>query len=715
MATSGDLLRANATPALDAGLSTRLRAVAVRLRWFVFVEGLAWVVGFLLLALFVQFALDYGLRGLRWSMRAASLAAILSGTGWLAWVRLINPLRARVGPIEIASLLERRYPQLSSLLISAVRFASGDVGPAASNSPAMIASVVNRAERVAAPLDFSVVLEPRSVRRSLAGLACAGSIVAALVLAAPETSALWFSRNVLLRDVPWPKQTQLVVDFEGDELLAARGDDVVIEAHADGVQPRAVEILFETDSGQRGRDTMVTVGSAGSHRYRYTFKNAQDDVVFSLEGGDDATGDYRIGLLDRPRVTTGELHVTPPAYTGLDPLALGDGQRSVQVLPGSEIGISVRTSKPVIRATLMAGTDEVVEAVEAAGQHDRFDVTFVALESHTYHFSLLDEAGLENKRPARFALRVVKDEPPRVRMKLDGVEDMITPDAVLPVELDCADKYGLADVEIVYDVLREGSRSQSIDLPTFKPGTTRFLTTLHWPAASAAVVPGDRVTLLARATDFDDVSGPNVSQSAELSFRVVTRDELLAELARREQEYRISFERLVESQEQLRGRALSVRSTQRGQTEATADLAAALAPLERRQRNIASSVNVVRQQFDQILLTLRVNGLDTADEADRLVGGIIDPLNELAKRELVVAADTIRQWSREGGEAKAGELDRRHEAAIVTMREILARMIQWEGYHEVVNMLRDIIRLQRELGDEAQQALIDEADDVFDD
>ncbi len=405
------------------------------------------------------------------------------------------------------------------------------------------------------------------------------------------------------------------------------------------------------------------------------------------------------------------LHVTPPAYVGLDSFVLADGQRSVQVLPGSQIVISIQTSKPVVRAVLMAGADEVAPAL---AEQDRLDVTFRAFESHTYHFALLDEAGLENRRPVRFAVRVIKDEPPRIRQTLDGVEDMITPEAVLPMQLDCADKYGLADVELLYEVLREGGGSERIDLPTFTPGGTRFFTTVNWPAASAAVVPGDRVTLIARATDFDDVSGPNIAQSAELSFRVVTRNELLAELARREQEHRMSFERLVESQEQLRGRLLSVRSMLRGQLEATAELASRLAPLERRQRNLASSVNVLRQQFGQILRTLEVNGLDTIDETGRLTEGIIEPLTGLAKRDLVVAADLVRRWSREGGEDTAFELDERHEAALSKMREILARMIQWEGYHEVVNMLRDIIRLQRELGDEAQKALIDEADDVFD-
>ena len=42
-------------------------------------------------------------------------------------------------------------------------------------------------------------------------------------------------------------------------------------------------------------------------------------------------------------------------------------------------------------------------------------------------------------------------------------------------------------------------------------------------------------------------------------------------------------------------------------------------------------------------------------------------------------------------------------------------MIQWEGYQEVVTMLRDIIRLQQELRAETQTTLEKEASDVFDD
>lgn len=696
---------------LDASVSDKLRHVAVRLRLYLLLEGIGWVAGFLLVAAIVQFGLDYGASGLRWSMRATLLAVTVAAALWLFWRRVIAPLRFPLGPADMANLIERRYPRLSSMLISAVRFSTGEVGPANTNSPSLMAAVVARASADVGGLDFDSVLDPRRARGSGLSLIAMLAICVLTMVMKPELTGLWFTRNVLLQDVDWPKRTRLIVELEGGELIGARGDDLVIEAHAEGLQPRTVEIVYKTVSGRRGRESMVTIGRKDAYRYRYTFKNASENFTFHLEGGDDKTDTYRALLLERPRVVFSELSIVPPAYTQSDVLTLGDGQRAAQVLPGSAVTIKVQTNKPVRQATLLAGRETVGEA---AGEGAGHAVTFTPTETHTYHFALVDEVGLENRRPVRFSLRVVPDEPPRARMKLPGVGDMITPEAVLPIEVEFADTYGLAKVELIYQTLREGAEEHLIPLPDFGARSTNFKTTLSWPVSSADLIAGETVVLRVRGADYDDVSGPNVAQSPDMTLRLVTREELLSELARREQEYRMDFERLVDSQEVLRGGLLTVLGQfQRG--TARDSLASALAPLERRQRNIARSLNVIHQQFEQILSELRINQLDTLDEQTRLGDGIVAPLAQLVRRDLVMAADTIRQWSRSTSPETASSVDPQQVAVLSQMREVLANMLEWEGYREVINMLRDIIRLQQELHRETQEALEDRADDVFDD
>ena len=695
---------------LDAGVVRRLRTLIVRLRAFLFLEGVLVVLAFLLAGCWVQFTLDYAVRGLRFSMRAALLGAVIAGVGWLIWRRIMRPLSTEVGLADAARLVERRHPELSSVLISAVRFSAGQVGPRAINSPALMASVVGAVPRAVASIDFLGVLDARRARRRAIWFAAIVVTAFASATANQNMTGLWFTRCVLLRDVPWPKRTQLVVETQDGRIVSARGDDLIVQAYAQGVQPRMVELFYETVSGDRGREMMVTVGSPGAYRYRYVFKNAREDLEFYLVGGDDRTEVIKASLVDRPRVERSEIHLTPPSYSGIEPFALADGERSAKILRGTKVTLRIETNKPVVRATLQAGTSTIAEALrDEAG----YRVSFSPEASHTYSFALADESGLTNRKPVSFSLRLIKDQPPGVRIKLPGVGDMVTPQAVVPIELAFSDTYGLSTVELAYRIAGNEKRHGKIDLPEFVARMPTFSTSVQWPVAAVSALPGETITLQAVATDYNDVTGPGRTESPELIIRVVTREELLTELARREQEYRQDFERLVDAQEHLRGQLLSVfgRFSQRPASDA---LGVDLAPLERRQRNIASSVNVVRQQFAQILAALTVNQLDTSDQRHRLETGIIEPLGRLVRRDLVTAADTMRQWARDTSPERASLVDPQQVAILAEMRQVLVRMLQWEGYHEVVNMLRDIIRLQRELNRETKDSLLEDTGDLFD-
>ena len=712
------------TIALDASVESRLHAVSGRLRRYILIEGIAAVIVFLVVAAGVQFLLDYSTRGLQWSMRVALTGVIALAAMLLVWRRIVAPLRHRFSFADIANLVERQHPELSSLLISAVRFSEGRTGPAASNSPELVRSVVHQAGARVAGVDFGKVLDPSRSRRGAMMVTVSLALCAVAGVSSPDIVRLWFYRNILLQEIEWPKQTHLVVDLPGGELIGARGDDLVIQAHAQGVQPREVDIVYETESGQSGRETMVTVGSRDAYGYRYTFKKAQENFSFHLVGGDDKTETFSARLLERPHVTQTEMRIEPPAYTGLPPLLLGDGERTARLLLGSKLTIWADTNKPVVSAALMANRETIAEATRDG---TRYRATCSPKESHTYHFALVDEVGLENRRPVRFSVRVTPDEPPRAIMKLVGAGVMITPRAILPIEVECSDTYGLATAELIYRISREreDGKEADIPLPAFTPSMKTLTTHVEWPVANEAMVPGEKLTLIVRASDFNTVSGPGISESAEISLSIVTRDELLAELARREQEFRIDFERLIDSQERVRNGILTV-ARHLGEKQVADTLVVELAPLERRQRNIAGSVNIIRQQFEQILAELHVNQLDSSTERERLGEGIVDPLTSLAKRDLVTAADTLRQWARMSSDTDAQEkasltstpalsIDAQQAAILAQMREILANMIQWEGYQEVVSLLRDILRLQEELRAETRESLQEQGSDVFDD
>lgn len=707
----GDAMSKRPTP-LDPALNDRLHGVIRRVRRCLFTVGVANVFVLLAACALLQHSFDWVAGGMRWSMRAAVLILCLAVISWRTWRTLVSPLTIPFSIADIARLLERRYPQLSSALISAVRFSSGEVGPAALNSPALMADVVRQAARATAPLPFDVVLNPGPARRSAAIVAIIVVIFSLLVAVNPDRARLWLERSVLLRDIPWPKRTRLVVELADGVLFGARGDDLIVQAHAEGVQPRDVEIRFETRSGLRGRLPMVTVGTEGDYRYRYVFPSAREDFDFYLVGGDDRTDVFQARLRDRPRVVQSSMVIRPPTYSRLETVTLGDGQRSAQALPGSDVSITVRTNHPVTGAVLMADRMPIAPA-ESDGGEGRV-VTFEPDVTRTYHFALVDAFGLEDRHPVRFSIQMLKDDPPRVRMKLVGVGDMITPEAVLPIDVEFADTYGLASAELFHRVEREDAADQLIDLPSFGPGGTTLATSISWPVSIAGVTPGDRIALWVASSDFDNVNGPNTARSPMSTLRVVSRDELMAEFIRREQELRMDFERLVDAQEQLRGALLSAQRPDPATAEASS-LAGRLEPLERRQRSLAGSIHVVRQQFEHILIESRINRLDVEQAELRIGEGIVEPLGRLTRRAFVLAAEAIRHWSLDPSVEKASETDRRQVEIIEQLRIVLNNMLQWEGYQEAVSMLRDIVRLQEELNRETRKSVEEHAGGVFDD
>lgn len=694
-------------PPLDATVAARLRALTRRLRLFVLVEGVAILVATVVAACLVQLALDYSLR-LQLSMRAALLALLLATAGYILWRYVLRPARRGISTADVAALVERRFPQLSSVLISAVRFAQGEVGAPDTNSPALVATVIARAGPDAAHLPFESTLDARRARRSAAGLVSTLIVALVLVAAAPQVAQRWLERNVLLRDVPWWQRTHLVVEVEGDTLTGARGDDIEVRARAEGVVPREVDFVYRTASGRRARESMVAVGQDG---FRFTIRRADEELTFYLEGGDDRTQEYRLVLAERPRVTATAMRIEPPAYAGLAPVDLGDGQRAARVLPGSSVTVWITTNKPVREARLMADRDVVATA---ESDEDRLRVAFLPTQTRTYHFELADELGLGNKDPVRLSIRMLKDEAPGAMLKLPGVGDMVTPEAEVPIELEFTDDYGLQSAALSYRLSRDGAADEAISLPTPGERATAFATSIRWPVGSSGAAPGDLITLVARARDYDDVSGPNEGVSADAVLRVVTRDELLAELMRREQELREDFARLVDLQERVRGDLLSALAEQ-GALADQAGRSAAFLPLERRQRNIAASANVIRQQYEQVVLQRRINKVDVADEMQRIQEGIVTPLTELSRRDLPAAADAMRRLVDRATPEDGAATDQQQAEILDAMRAILANMVEWQGYQEVVNMVRDILQAQQELQQETRKALERDAEDVFDD
>jgi hypothetical protein len=683
--------------------------MARRIRLYALVEGLAIVAVVAGACFAVQFALDRTLR-LRVDLRAALLASVVAVLLVAAWRKLLGPLRARVQVDDVASSLERRFPQIQTRLISAVQFTRPPGLDPQCHSPALIRRVVEEAASEARAWPLEQMLNHRRARGFTAMFCALLALAAALAVWAPTALGIWFERNVLLSSKNWPQETDLLLlnDPDGDGVIYTPiGDDLPLRVAWRRRQPESVLVRVDVAGGRAEEHDMTAVGQ---DEFRHTLVQVTEPLSLRIRGGDARLGPVRVELVERPRVGQARITVHPPAYTGREFYPLRAGQNLVEVLAGAAVDLEIvpAGTSPVVRAELFQDQTAVALA-EASG--DGFRIRIEPRADANYWFELTDERGLRDLNPRQFMVRMKADAPPTAALEIADAGPLITPQAVLSAAMTFADEYGLDAARLVHR--REGQEENVIDLD-LSPGTSRLTATHTLNLPDLQAEEGQRLILRCEGQDLNDVTGPGVGKSSEFIYRIVSSEELLADLARREQEYYQDFARLIEAQEQLRDSLLSVARAVQTEGPASPRLADA-AGLPRRERQLGRQVAHVRGQFQSIYAELVVNRLDSAEVQERLVGGIVVPLETLAARQIPEVADAMETLMASADLARFRQVDLQIAGLLEEMNRILENMTRWEGFHESVRLLQTIVNLQRDLQKETRQTHETRFEELFGD
>jgi hypothetical protein len=224
------------------------------IRMYIALEGLILLATYLALWFWIGLVLDYGffklfaldwVQVLPWWFRAGVLAALLAGLALALTFRVALRLARDFRERALALVLERRFPKLlGDRLITAVELA--DPREAARNgySQAMLEQTIHEAAVQVDKLPLGEVFDwMRLVRGAVRVAVLTVGLYAVAVgvfgfewldggsgwsTGGParlrDTGSLWFERNVLLRNVIWPRRAHLeLIDFPREGKTIGRG------------------------------------------------------------------------------------------------------------------------------------------------------------------------------------------------------------------------------------------------------------------------------------------------------------------------------------------------------------------------------------------------------------------------------------------------------------------------------------------------------------
>ncbi len=238
-----------------------------------------------------------------------------------------------------------------------------------------------------------------------------------------------------------------------------------------------------------------------------------------------------------------------------------------------------------------------------------------------------------------------------------------------------------------------------------------LLATLRVDLATLGVAAGDTLRISARGTD-NNPAQPGEGLSQTYALRVVSTDDFLTELARREYALRQEFERLLAAQRVVRDSVARL----------TGELATGrleprqlqrVASLARQQDQHTRRVMAIRQQFEQLLAEMWTNKIATAAAERRITDAIVTPLGELARRLMPAGRDALLRLKMSATADERAAASDRQDEIVRSMQAVLAQMLQWEGYREAVALLREIIAEQTDLRAGTLSAINSQLDDIL--
>jgi hypothetical protein len=687
-------------PPSSAPLHHLLDAVRRRTRRWIWVESLAVVGLALVAAIWTTLVIDRLVEPPAW-VRVGLLAAAVGVVGTILVTRLVRRLAVPLTDESLALIVERAHPEFRDALSTAVACggADADHGPL---DPELLARTTATAVTLAGRVRPDAIFR----RRRLTGVALAALLAAAgtalTAVARPTEAGVWARRLFLLADEPWPRRVALAAaDFPDGVRVVARGADadIVVRASAAGRMPELVELRVRGAGGWR-TERMGTRGAATAEgqTFGHVLKGVTEDLAVEVRGGDARLRGLRIVVADPPAIADLAITCTLPGYLGGGSRDVA-ASRLVRIPRGARVQVVCRATKPLASATVAVrpATGEATAAEQVLAELDpsaagarSIEAVLPALDGDVaLVVRLTDTEGLANRDSVAAVLSAIPDERPQLMLRLAGISNAVTPQAVLPIEGTIADDHGLVaaavrvtsgDAVHTATIDRVAAGAPVVEFPADRPETVRL--------ADLSLAVGSRVEVVVTARDGCTLDGEGNEASGDTwTLDVVAPESLQALLEAREILLRRRFEAAIDDFAKARD---AVAAPPRG---ADADEAATVTRCAEATARAAGEATEIAAEFRGIRRELANNALLTPEMDARLTVQVAAPLEALVGRELAAVAAACRS----GTGADRPAVVRLADLALARMREVLARMLELESVNEVIERLRGVIRVQEEI------------------
>ncbi len=449
------------------------------------------------------------------SVRIALLVGIIGVVGYLLYKHLIQPLRVKLTPHDVALNVERKHRDLEDRLVSALQFGETETDDPIKSH--LLQRLVTDAVERTDGIDFKATID-KSKKRKHIGIAVA-VLVGCALLALIFPAELDISLNRLLS--PWEKTepvftTKLTVEPGNARIL--RGRSLAINLEVTGKAADKARLIYTkgdpTAEAEPQRQEIDMVQIEGEkRRFGYEIFNINEDMEYYATVNEAESERYTVKVFDMPKLTAIEIAYTYPEYTQLKPI-IQQGEGDIRAVAGSQAEVRITTNKAIQSATLTVDAQDSTSMLISDGR--TLTTTLDVLNDGKYTVKLLCVDGFNNQTPIEYTITAVPDEPPEIAIREPGRDIKATKLEEVKILAEATDDYGVENMTLMYSI--GSGEAQELPVETVEVKAEKIISGAYvFYLEELDVEPGELISYYAQATDNNTRTGPGTSTS-ELYF-----------------------------------------------------------------------------------------------------------------------------------------------------------------------------------------------------
>jgi hypothetical protein len=701
----------NFNPSTYTALTNRLKALRSvysknRIMWGILIS-LSFALGFAFLGLWLNSLFVFPVEARIGYLAIASLV-LISIISYFCLKPIFYPPN-----LESLSLrLEDKFPELNNRLIAALQLAKNLEENPEGYSTEMIEAVIDQADLTTQKLDLQRIIDKNPVKkmgRVTGSLAIISLLFALVFPTAFRNSLIIFSHP--LTEFVSPQKFFFVISPGTAEVV--KYSDVKIKINVEGEKPKKINLCWRNEGAKWNEEKLVKVKdqqASVESDFSFDFKELKRSFDYYAEAEGVKSEQYRINVVDKPRVIGLRLTFNYPRYTQLKTQVVDENDGNINAIVGTKVQIEAKSNKELSQANIFFSdstkSNMKIKGATAIGE-------ILVRKDDSYHIEVWDSLGNKNQDPIEYKITKTDDQDPTVEILEPGHDQDLSENMRVPLLIRISDDYGFSSLRLSYQIVSGGEEKEEKEIKIEFANNNRTAMDVEylWNLSSFPLVPGDLVKYKAIIFDNDTFLGPKKGESKTFSVRLPSLDEIVTEVEKEQGGQVEDLETLLKGQRDLK-KKLEDLSRELDRPTGKLDLdwqkRQQMEDILEKQQKLASDLKNLAQRMDQNIQKIEENKLaaletlEKLSEIRKLMEEIMTPDMKEAMRKLAEALKNLDpellKQAMEKMKISQEELLKRLDRTIA----LLKRMQAEQKLENLIKMAERMAQTQDETNQNAQ-------------